>query len=527
MSASSRLPTRLAAVLIRRSPGRRWSPRSRRPRRRRRGAARVGSSSSGSSKARQEHHAETPGRGRPQATSWWPRSSATTTTRVSAPTGWTLVREDSIEDRLHQAVYVKVGRPVGAEAPTPGSSPKSRRVAGGITAYAGVDTTHPVDAHAASASPARAPRWPRRRSPPGPRTPARPPRRHQRRGVLGPPARHDDRLEAGPPPQSKKTTDVLASSADASWTTGGGHRAPHRDGQQARRRASGPSSRSARPPRPLRPPLRRPPPHRPPPHRPPLRRPPPHRRLRRPPPPSGPIRSWSGPATSPPAPTPPAPRRRSALLDRIPGTVFTLGDNAYVDGTASEYRNCYEPTWGRHKARTGHRRGRQPRLQHPRRRRLLRLLRRRRRRIRPRATTDTTSATGTSSSSTATASRSVGAGPARPRSSGCGRSWPPARPSAPWRCGTTRTSARPRSTARTPPTSPSGRRSTTTAPTSSSSPATTSTNGSGSRTPPARPTRSSASGSSPSEPAAGATSRPLRRCPTARSATAGPTGCCS
>jgi PKD repeat protein len=32
--------------------------------------------------------------------------------------------------------------------------------------------------------------------------------------------------------------------------------------------------------------------------------------------------------------------------------VFTLGDNAYDTGTATEYANCYGPTWGRHKART-------------------------------------------------------------------------------------------------------------------------------------------------------------------------------
>jgi len=40
------------------------------------------------------------------------------------------------------------------------------------------------------------------------------------------------------------------------------------------------------------------------------------------------------------------------LLDKIPGTVFTLGDNVYEDGTAKAYRECYTPTWGRHKART-------------------------------------------------------------------------------------------------------------------------------------------------------------------------------
>ena len=40
------------------------------------------------------------------------------------------------------------------------------------------------------------------------------------------------------------------------------------------------------------------------------------------------------------------------LLDNIPGTVFTLGDNAYHDGTLAEFNNCYESTWGRHKSRT-------------------------------------------------------------------------------------------------------------------------------------------------------------------------------
>ena len=40
------------------------------------------------------------------------------------------------------------------------------------------------------------------------------------------------------------------------------------------------------------------------------------------------------------------------LLDRIPGTVFTTGDNAYEDGTALEFSDCYDPTWGRHRPRT-------------------------------------------------------------------------------------------------------------------------------------------------------------------------------
>ena len=40
------------------------------------------------------------------------------------------------------------------------------------------------------------------------------------------------------------------------------------------------------------------------------------------------------------------------LLDRIEGTIFTLGDNAYESGSAEQFRDCYDPTWGRHKART-------------------------------------------------------------------------------------------------------------------------------------------------------------------------------
>jgi hypothetical protein len=40
------------------------------------------------------------------------------------------------------------------------------------------------------------------------------------------------------------------------------------------------------------------------------------------------------------------------LLDSIPGTVFTTGDNAYDSGTIDEYNTCYGPTWGRHKDRT-------------------------------------------------------------------------------------------------------------------------------------------------------------------------------
>src|SRR2546426_12578481 len=36
----------------------------------------------------------------------------------------------------------------------------------------------------------------------------------------------------------------------------------------------------------------------------------------------------------------------------IPGTVFAVGDGAYPNGTLANYQNCYDPSWGRHKART-------------------------------------------------------------------------------------------------------------------------------------------------------------------------------
>lgn len=42
----------------------------------------------------------------------------------------------------------------------------------------------------------------------------------------------------------------------------------------------------------------------------------------------------------------------ATLLDNIPGTVFTTGDNAYPDGSATNFSQCYDPSWGRHKART-------------------------------------------------------------------------------------------------------------------------------------------------------------------------------
>ncbi len=46
------------------------------------------------------------------------------------------------------------------------------------------------------------------------------------------------------------------------------------------------------------------------------------------------------------------PNLTADLESQIPGTVITLGDNAYDAGTPAEFNNCYQPTWGRVKDRT-------------------------------------------------------------------------------------------------------------------------------------------------------------------------------
>ena len=40
------------------------------------------------------------------------------------------------------------------------------------------------------------------------------------------------------------------------------------------------------------------------------------------------------------------------LVGGLEGTVLTLGDNTYPDGSAENYDECYEPTWGQFKERT-------------------------------------------------------------------------------------------------------------------------------------------------------------------------------
>jgi acid phosphatase type 7 len=40
------------------------------------------------------------------------------------------------------------------------------------------------------------------------------------------------------------------------------------------------------------------------------------------------------------------------LLDSLPGTVLSLGDHVYAEDGPADFAACYEPSWGRHRART-------------------------------------------------------------------------------------------------------------------------------------------------------------------------------
>ncbi|MEO8437505.1 MAG: metallophosphoesterase [Chloroflexota bacterium] len=42
----------------------------------------------------------------------------------------------------------------------------------------------------------------------------------------------------------------------------------------------------------------------------------------------------------------------ASLIAGIAGTVFTAGDNAYPNGSADQFRDCYDPTWGQFRDRT-------------------------------------------------------------------------------------------------------------------------------------------------------------------------------
>jgi hypothetical protein len=47
----------------------------------------------------------------------------------------------------------------------------------------------------------------------------------------------------------------------------------------------------------------------------------------------------------------PGRERTAALLDRVPGPIATLGDQAYPMGTVDDFKRCFLPAWGRHVAR--------------------------------------------------------------------------------------------------------------------------------------------------------------------------------
>ena len=123
---------------------------------------------------------------------------------------------------------------------------------------------------------------------------------------------------------------------------------------------------------------------------------------------AAPTRSSSVPATSPTADST-GDTATANLVGEDPGTVFTAGDNAYPDGSRSEFKDCYGPTWGRflerHQAGPG-----EPRPRDARPRGLPRLFRCRGRSTTASPGTHTTLARGTSSFSTRTAASSGGCG---------------------------------------------------------------------------------------------------------------------
>ena len=41
----------------------------------------------------------------------------------------------------------------------------------------------------------------------------------------------------------------------------------------------------------------------------------------------------------------------AAIADTIPGEILIAGDIAYESGTVAEFNNCFNPSWGRHRAR--------------------------------------------------------------------------------------------------------------------------------------------------------------------------------
>ena len=323
---------------------------------------------------------------------------------LTPPDGWSLVRDDAIPGAIRQAVYVKIA---GSAEPAvyTWTVPTPRRAAGGITAYSEVDATHPVDGHAVALQPRAdatitAPqlttsvpdsrlvlltaatgegdlqpppglekRWqaaaadaatPRdavasaadtTQAPAGPVAPLtttstqpgaalsvllalRP------AGTLLPPDTDppDTTIDAAPPATVASTTATFVFSADepAGFTCSLDEAAPATCSSPLTYTGLAPGPHSltivatdtAGNVNPL-----------------------------------PPIRRWT---VEPMASAEPVlvgagdiascasrgDEATAALVQNIPGTVFTAGDNAYVNGTAGEFARCYDPTWGRFKNRT-------------------------------------------------------------------------------------------------------------------------------------------------------------------------------
>jgi hypothetical protein len=246
---------------------------------------------------------------------------------VSAPAGWTLVRADTIPGVLGQTVYVKVA---GAAEPSSYTWRLSdyRRVAGGITTYGGVDTTHPIDVQAAAVMGGAGTAL---TAPSLTTTVADTLLIHvgaiSAEGTLTPPSGMTERWEAASPNFSN-SRDVLASASDGPQPVAGPTGA-----RTVTASRPGPSIAVSLA---LRPAGDAPP-------QPPGEEPPA-------PPPGDPVLVGAGDIAYCSGSGDEA---TAALLDGIQGTVFTTGDNAYLSpATAAEYARCYGPNWGRHKNRT-------------------------------------------------------------------------------------------------------------------------------------------------------------------------------
>jgi hypothetical protein len=320
----------------------------------------------------------------------------------AAPAGWSLVRQDTAAGDLRQNLYLKVAG--GAEPSSYTWTLSSyRRVAGGITTYSGVDTANPIDAHGALAqtnatTAVTAPSI----TTTVPDTLLVHFAAVNAEGTLSPPSGMAERWEAASP-NSSNTRDALASSSDAPRAPTGptgsrtatASRAGRNIGALVALRPAGPPPPDTTPPDTV------------------IDSGPsgtvnsssasftfhsteagstfqcqldgtgyssctsPKTYFDLPngshtfevfatdaagnPDPSPASQSWTVLVTSDPVLVGAGDiascgnnndEATAQLLDGIAGTVFTTGDNAYDSGTAAEFANCYDPTWGRHKART-------------------------------------------------------------------------------------------------------------------------------------------------------------------------------